>query len=68
MKRRDKILFGIRCPRSGYRRLHTDHMAAFRYRQCDLTIERLREGLVAIALRTGHDGAIGQRPERQASR
>src|SRR5207249_215632 len=55
------VLFGLRCPGSGHRRLHSTHLAALGCSQCDPTVECLRERLVEIALLTGHDGAIRQR-------
>src|SRR3989442_2458203 len=54
------VLFGLHCPGRGHCRLHAGHLVALGGRKDDLTVERLRERLVEIALLTGYDGAIGQ--------
>src|SRR5205814_1733015 len=54
------VLFGLCCPGRGHCRLHASNLAALGGRKDDLTVERLRERLVELALLTGHDGAIGQ--------
>src|SRR5437867_12030238 len=54
------VFFGLRCPGRGHCRLHAGYLAALGGRKDDLTVERLRERMVELALLTGHEGAIGQ--------